>query len=224
MHDVSSGRWRQTLNERLTQMALGPEIVTQRLVLRSLRPSDAPAWQEVRQRGEGWLTKWEPRRPPGSSDAVSSRRVFENRCDARDRERAAGTACGFGMFLDGRFVGECNLNNISRGAVQTANIGYWVDELYAGLGLTGEAVVGVFAYAFETIGLHRVEIAIVPRNVSSLRVVEKLGLRSEGIAERFIEINGVWEDHQRFAITLEEWQKRASELRMTYLTASADVD
>lgn len=150
--------------------------------------------------------------------------MFENRCDARDRERAAGTACGFAMFLDGRFVGECNLNNISRGALQSANIGYWVDELYAGLGLTGEAVVGVLAYAFETIGLHRVEIAIVPRNTPSLRVAEKLGLRSEGLATRFIEINGVWEDHIRFAMTLEEWQVRADELRAEYLNAPVTVE
>ena len=214
---VSSGRWRQTLNERLTQMALGPEVFTQRMVLRSLRPSDALAWQEVRQRCDAWLTKWEPRRPPGSADAVSSRRVFENRCDARDRERAAGTACGFAMFYDGRFVGECNLNNISRGAVQSANIGYWIDEHYAGLGLTGEAVVGVMSYAFDVIGLHRVEVAIVPRNVASLRVIEKIGLRAEGIAQRFIEINGVWEDHQRFAITVEEWHERVAHFRAAYL-------
>lgn len=147
--------------------------------------------------------------------------MFENRCEARDRERAAGTAVGFAMFYDGRFVGECNLNNISRGAMQSATIGYWIDEQAAGLGLTGEAVVGVMSYAFESLGLHRVEIAIVPRNAPSLRVVEKIGLRSEGVAERLIEINGVWEDHLRFAITVEEWQKRGSEFRQRYLDESA---
>ena len=214
---VSSGRWRQSLNERLTQLAMGPEVLTRRMLLRPLRPSDAPAWQEVRRRCEGWLTKWEPARPVGSADAVSSRRIFENRCEARDRERAAGTAVGFAMIHDGRFVGECNLNNITRGAMQSATIGYWIDETVAGLGLTGEAVVGVMSYAFETLGLHRVEIAIVPRNGASIRVVEKLGLREEGIAERLIEINGVWEDHLRFAITVEEWHQRAPELRRAYL-------
>lgn len=221
MRAVTSGRWRQTLNERLTQLALGPEVETKRLLLRPLRPSDGPAWQEVRQRCESWLTKWEPRRPPGSVDAVTSRRVFENRCEARDRERAAGTAVGFAMFHDGRFVGECNLNNITRGAMQSANIGYWIDEHYAGLGLTAEAVAGVISHAFETLGLHRVEIAIVPRNAASLRVVEKLGIRGEGLAERLIEINGVWEDHLRFAITSEEWQARIDEFRAKYFSPPA---
>ena len=214
---VSSGRWRQSLNERLTQLAMGPEVLTRRMLLRPLRPSDAPAWQEVRRRCEGWLTKWEPARPVGSADAVSSRRIFENRCEVRDRERAAGTAVGFAMFYDGRFVGECNLNNIARGAMQSASIGYWIDEMVAGLGLTGEAVVGVMSHAFETLGLHRVEIAIVPRNAASIRVVEKLGLRQEGIAERLIEINGVWEDHLRFAMTVEEWHRRVPEFRSAYL-------
>ena len=217
MLGVSSGRWRQSLNERLTQIALGPEVLTRRMLLRPLRPSDGPAWQEVRQRCDSWLTKWEPRRPPGSADAVTSRRVFEHRCEARDRERAAGTAVGFAMFYDGRFVGECNLNNIARGAMQSANVGYWIDEQVAGLGLTGEAVVGVMSHAFSTLGLHRVEIAIVPRNGASLRVVEKLGVRYEGLAERLIEINGAWEDHQRFAITAEEWANRAAEFHRQYL-------
>ena len=83
--------------------------------------------------------------------------------------------------------------------------------------LAGEAVVGVMSYAFETLGLHRVEIAIVPRNRASIRVVEKLGLREEGIALRLIEINGVWEDHLRFAITVEEWHQRVPDFRSAYL-------
>ena len=67
-------------------------------------------------------------------------------------------------------------------------------------------------FAFEELRLHRLQVAIVPRNSSSLRVVEKLGLRYEGLAERYVEINGVWEDHRRFAITGEEWRERAPDL------------
>ena len=60
-------------------------------------------------------------------------------------------------------------------------------------------------FAFEEISLHRVEISIIPRNRASRRVVEKLGLREEGVAVRYLEIDGVWEDHVRYAITAEEW-------------------
>ena len=65
--------------------------------------------------------------------------------------------------------------------------------------------------------LHRVQIAIVPRNVRSLRVVEKLGLRHEGVAEKYLEINGVWEDHARFAVTAEDWEQRGPELTAAWL-------
>lgn len=63
----------------------------------------------------------------------------------------------------------------------------------------------VFRYAFENLHLHRVEICIVPRNHNSRRVVEILQIRDEGVALRFLEINGTWEDHVRYTITAEEW-------------------
>ena len=75
-----------------------------------------------------------------------------------------------------------------------------------------ESVVTVFRFAFEQMGLHRLQISIIPRNTSSRRVAEKLGLRDEGVAVRYLEINGVWEDHVRYAITAEEWAERRDEL------------
>ena len=70
----------------------------------------------------------------------------------------------------------------------------------------------VFGHAFDRAGLHRLEISIIPRNESSLRVVEKLGIRYEGLAEGYLRIAGVWEDHMRFGITSEEWEERREEL------------
>ena len=67
-------------------------------------------------------------------------------------------------------------------------------------------------HAFEELRLHRIEIAIIPRNAASLRVVEKLAIREEGVARWFLEINGAWEDHKRFGLTAEDWQHRGDEL------------
>ena len=75
-----------------------------------------------------------------------------------------------------------------------------------------EAVVLVTRFAFEDLHLHRLQIAIIPRNRNSRRVMEKLDYREEGTAERYLEINGVWEDHVRYAITSEEWDERRDEL------------
>jgi ribosomal-protein-alanine N-acetyltransferase len=71
-----------------------------------------------------------------------------------------------------------------------------------------EALVVLAQYAFENLHLHRLEICIIPRNSNSRRVMEKLDIRTEGVAERFLEINGTWEDHVRYGITIEEWNER----------------
>ena len=72
-------------------------------------------------------------------------------------------------------------------------------------------------HAFEDLRLHRVQIAIIPRNESSRRVVAKLGIRDEGLAVRYLEIDGVWEDHIRYAITHEEWDERRANFEADWL-------
>lgn len=183
-----------------------------RLLLRPLTLNDFDEWREVRRRCDGWLTKWEPMRIPGQPDTVEDRQAFSARCSVRMREIQMGSGYGFGIFVDGRFSGEINLNSIHRGAHQSAYVGYWIDESKAGQGYMPEALVAVLQFAFEKLILHRVQVAIIPRNAASRRVVEKLALRDEGTAERYLEINGVWEDHIRYAITAEEWDERRNEL------------
>ncbi len=187
------------------------ELVGWRVRLRPLTGDDYPAWSEVRRRCREWLVPWEPRpagAPPAPEDAAS----FAVRCRMRERERQLGTGYGFGIFVGDRFGGEITLSSIQRGPFQQAFIGYWVDQQLAGQGLVPESVVLVLQFAFEVLSLHRVEIAIVPRNHASRRVVEKLGVRSEGVALGYLEIDGVWEDHVRYAMTSEEWQVRRGTL------------
>ena len=182
-----------------------------RVVLRTMNEQDYEAWHEVRIRNHDWLLKWEPR-SAHASHLAEDRRSFVSRCAIRERERQIGTGYGFGIFVGGRFVGEITLSSIQRGPLQSAFIGYWIDQAAAGQGLMPEAVVAMLQYAFESLRLHRVEINIIPRNHASRRVVEKLGLRNEGVSERYLEIDGAWEDHARYAITSEEWGDRAPEL------------
>jgi ribosomal-protein-alanine N-acetyltransferase len=188
-----------------------------RVVLRTMNEQDYEAWCEVRTRSRDWLLKWEPR-SAHASHLAEDRRSFVSRCAIRERERQLGT----GFFVDGRFVGEITLSSIQRGPLQSAYIGYWIGEAMAGQGLMPEAVVTMLQYAFESLRLHRIEINIIPRNAPSRRVVEKLGLRFEGIAERYLEIDGAWEDHARYAITAEEWNDRAPELVANWLLPGRD--
>jgi len=194
-----------------------PDLRGARVALRPLRPDDFDAWQEVRQRSRDWLEPWEPLPEIGSPDPVADREAFRARCGSWDRQRHLDAAYGFGVFLDGAFIGEVSLGTVHRGPFQTAFIGYWVDEQHAGQGLTPEAVAVVLEYAFGHLNLHRVEAAVVPRNAPSIRVVEKLGMRYEGIARRFLQIRGVWEDHARYALTAEEWVDARAHITGRYL-------
>jgi len=188
-----------------------------RVQLRPLQASDWEGWREVRRRCRDWLVKWEPRASAAYPDPTEDRRAFVARCGARDREREMGSGYGFGVFVDGCFGGEINLNSIQRGPFQNAYIGYWMDEALAGNGYTPEAVAVLLGFAFEDLGLHRVQISIIPRNRASRRVVEKLAIREEGVAQRYLEINGTWEDHIRFAVTSEEWTERRAEWQRAWI-------
>ncbi len=192
-----------------------------RVVLRTMVEADYDAWHEVRVRCRDWLLKWEPR-SANAPHLAEDRRSFVTRCQVRERERQIGTGFGFGIFVEGRFVGEISLSSIQRGPLQSAFVGYWIDEAYAGRGLMPEAVVVVLQFAFESLRLHRIEINIIPRNAASRRVVEKLGLRFEGIAERYLEIDGAWEDHAHYAVTAEEWSDRAPALVSDWLLPRVD--
>jgi ribosomal-protein-alanine N-acetyltransferase len=186
-------------------------------VLRPLESHDFEQWREVRRRCHDWLVPWEPTRVLGAPDSVEDRQAFANRCHARAREVQLGTGYGLGIFVGGFFAGEVNLNSIHRGAHQSAYVGYWIDQRQAGRGYMPEAVVLVMRFAFEQLRLHRLQISIIPRNTASRRVVDKLGLREEGVAQRYLEINGTWEDHVRYAITAEEWDIRRDELVSTWV-------
>ncbi len=192
-------------------------LIGRRVLLRPLRSGDFDQWREIRERNSSWLTQWEPERSKKGPDPIRDPGAFSLRCHARDREWQLGTGYGFGLFVDGLLAGEVNLNSVQRGPFQSTYLGYWIDEAKSGQGYTPEAVVMVLRYAFEQLDLHRVQISIVPRNMASRRVVEKLGIRSEGLALRYLEINGIWEDHLRFAVTSEEWTAWGNQLAKKWL-------
>src|SRR5207342_3877462 len=109
----------------------------------------------------------------------------------------------FGIFAPA-LVGRVALNEVVRGVFGNAYLGYFVDEAVNGRGYATEAVRLAVRFAFAEASLHRVQAAVVPRNTASVRVLEKAGFREEGYAERYLCINGVWEDHRIFAITSED--------------------
>lgn len=127
-------------------------------------------------------------------------------------DRKLDWSFGFGIWEreTDELVGRVTLSSVVRGAWQNANIGYFMDEARGGRGYATWAVREALAFAFSWANLHRVQAAVMPRNERSIRVVEKCGFRQEGVAKRYLRIDGAWEDHRIYAITADEWRPRAA--------------
>lgn len=102
-------------------------------------------------------------------------------------------------------IGRITLANVVLGAWRNATLGYWIAGAAGGRGHGTEAVALICRFGFQEVGLHRIQPAVLPRNVRSRRVLEKNGFRLEGRALRYLNIAGRWEDHDLYALTLEDW-------------------
>ena len=180
-------------------------------------PRDWDQWREVRRRGAEWLVKWEPAPAAGQPDPADDRRAFAARCGARDRERQLGTGYGFGIFVGGRFVGEINLNGVQRGPFQNGYVGYWIDEAVAGQRLHARGCVVLFRFALRGAPPPPAPDLDHPPQRASRPGGGEARPPQRGHAVRYLEINGEWEDHVRYAITAEEWAERKHQLTKEWL-------
>jgi ribosomal-protein-alanine N-acetyltransferase len=122
-------------------------------------------------------------------------------------DRATDRAYAFGIFEANtdRLVGRIALSSVVRGAWNNANLGYWVGQEFNGRGYGTEAVKLIVRVGCgPELGLHRIQAGVMPWNVASVRVLVKNGFRLEGVALRYLLINGTWEDHHIYALTREE--------------------
>ncbi|HEU5034335.1 MAG TPA: GNAT family protein [Mycobacteriales bacterium] len=179
--------------------------------LRPLSLRDAAAWVRARRHNIEWLRPWEASPPqwPGSRTGSvppvpSSTATYVAMTRRLRREARRGRGLPFTIWYDGELVGQLNVSGITRGSLQSASLGYWIDGRVAGRGIMPTAVALVTDHCFFELGLHRIEVNIRPENTASRRVVEKLAFREEGVRVRFLHIAGDWRDHIAYAVTREE--------------------
>jgi len=167
--------------------------------LRIIRTKDAKTIEQLVLGNREWLRPWEATNPHAPM-------TFDFRAQIRSllRQLETSDALPFVVLYQGQIVGQLNVANILHGSVSSCVIGYWIAPEVAGLGITPTAVALAMDYMFNVVGLHRVEIDIRPENGASIRVVQKLGLRYEGLKKNYIHINGDWRDHYVFALTIDE--------------------
>jgi ribosomal-protein-alanine N-acetyltransferase len=107
---------------------------------------------------------------------------------------------------DDVLMGGCTLSNVRRGVTQCCALGYWIGERFSRQGYMFEAVRALVPFIFSTLGLHRIEAACLPSNQASQNLLMKVGFRQEGVALRYLQINGEWRDHVLFALLADETQ------------------
>lgn len=175
------------------------------VVLRPLHVKDRRQWEALRAENIEWLRPWEATSPEPMAAGLSFRQLLRQ----FDREAGEGRLQPFVIETQGRLVGQMHLFGIAWGSLRSASAGYWVAQSVAGQGIVPFALAAACDHAFLVLGLHRVEVNIRPENTASLRVVEKLGFREEGLRRLYLHIDGQWRDHRSFALTTEDLGPRS---------------
>lgn len=174
------------------------------LVLRAPQMADFIQWSQLRESSRLFLTPWEPIWP--SDDLTRS--GFRRRLRRYAEDIADDKSYPFLIFREdtGALIGGITLANVRRGIVQAGTIGYWIGQPYARQGFMTAALRVLLPSLFGELHLHRVEAACIPTNVGSVRVLETTGFRREGLAKRYLCINGVWQDHYLYGLLHEYLQ------------------
>lgn len=171
---------------------------TDRLLLCQLGPQAAAAVRDYGLRSREYHSPWDPIRPADYWELpVVAERLHAQLLEA-EQDRSLCT------YLIERsapdvVIGALNLRNITRGDLMSCVIGYGLAPEAVGRGLMSEAIGRIASVAFDELGLHRLEVNIVPRNARSIAVAERCGFRCEGLSRRYLKIAGRWEDHVRYA-------------------------
>ena len=174
-----------------------PELRSGRVALAVPRPAHYEAWSLLRETSRQSLVPFEPEwQPDELSRPAWRRRLARYRSE---RDRGTGEAFLILRASDRALVGGITLSNLRRGVTQTASVGYWIGVPYLRQGFASEAVALLLGYAFEDLGLNRIEAACMPSNAASIAVLERAGFRHEGVARGYLRINGVFEDHLLYA-------------------------
>jgi len=180
------------------------KLETERLVLRVFNEDSAVQVLDYYERNDEFLREWEP--------------VTDHEFYTLDYQREA-LRKEFSKINEGgafrvwiikkednifRIIGTIGLNNIVHGAFLSCHLGYKLDGDEINHGYMTEALMRVIEFTFTTLGLHRMEANILPRNIPSMKVVKKLGFYDEGLAKKYLRINGKWEDHIHMVLLNED--------------------
>ncbi|EOU1571571.1 GNAT family N-acetyltransferase [Clostridium perfringens] len=170
------------------------QLNTERLTLRNLTPENTEKMLDYYIRNEEHLRQYEPTRDSGFYTYEGQKEILTESF----RQFIDGTSIDLGIFKDEKLIGKIKLSNIVYGILRNAFVGYSIDKEHQGKGYMKEALNTVCSYAFEEMGLHRLEASTLMDNSRSQGVLKACGFNELGISEKYLYINGEWRDHKIF--------------------------
>jgi ribosomal-protein-alanine N-acetyltransferase len=179
-----------------------PRLMFGKVVLRVPEISDFAAWADLRMGSRSFLQPWEPTWPHDDL----TRSAFRARIKRYWRDIEDDSAYPFLVFDKSArtLVGGITLTNVRRGIAQTASVGYWIGEPFARQGFMTDAMAALMPFVFQQLRLHRLEAACLPHNLASIALLTRCGFRQEGLARKYLKIDGRWSDHLLFAALAED--------------------
>jgi len=170
---------------------------TDRLYLRILKPNYGRTVLEYYKRNHNFLKEWDPK----PTDDFYTTSYHKNKLKNEYYLFKDHKMVRFWIISkeNNKIIGNVCYSNIIMGNFKSCFLGYKLDKDEINKGYMTEAIKKTVEVMFNEYGLHRIEVNIIPRNVRSLRVMEKLCFEREGFSRNYLEINNVWEDHIHFA-------------------------
>lgn len=193
------------LNLKKKSPARLPEFSLQssRIYIRPPNIKDYQSWKTVRKANRSFLKPFEPTWP---KDCLSET-FFKRRLKRQIKNWIEDRGYAFLIFThDGSLVGGMNINNVERGASHYASLGYWITEELQGQGYMSEALNLSIQYCFENLHLHRINVSCLLNNSRSKNLLLRANFTKEGMAKKYLKIDGKWQDHFLFGLTIEDWK------------------
>jgi len=174
------------------------KLYTSRLLLTTLRSFDAGITLDFVIRNKERLQALEPKRDPAYYTRAGQAKFLSQ--DVASQQSGASLRLWMMPKGERKVIGSVSFYRILYGSLCSCMIGYRIDGDYEGKGLMREALNETVRFAFEEMGLHRIEAGILPHNTRSIALIERCGFKQEGLMRKAMEINGVWEDHVLYAV------------------------
>lgn len=177
------------------------EVAGERIDLKLTGPEDAESYLQYYLKNRDFLAAFEPYK----EDRFFTLEGQKQELTERFMQYLNGSTINFGIFKKDELIGKIRISNIIPGSFRCATIGYALSKDHLNQGYMSEAVGLICRYAFEEMGLHRLEASTLVDNISSQHVLLNNGFQFLGLNPKYLQINGVWQDHHTYYLLKEDW-------------------